>query len=165
MDLLVDGFRQADQNNPKGYFEFEKVKKLPRGDYRWLISAQGKGVKVISALLEFLPDNRQYRVIFMERDIDEILASQKRMLKRTGREAQHPVSDQEMRDSYKEHLAHVKAWLSEKDWIRTIFVSYNDILREPEEVFQQIASFLDKSVNPAAMAEVVEPALYREQNK
>jgi len=92
MLLLVDGIREPDGNNPKGYFEYEPVKKLPKGSFNWLSAAKGKAVKIISALLEFLPEDYQYRVIFMERDIDEILASQKRMLSRARWLKKNPLA-------------------------------------------------------------------------
>jgi len=79
MKLLVDGKRRADENNPKGYYEYELVKQLPKRAHRWLGSAQGKALKIVSALLVYLPEHYRYRVIFVEREMEEILASQKRM--------------------------------------------------------------------------------------
>lgn len=163
MPLLIDGVRAADDNNPKGYYEYERVKKLPGGDTKWLASANGKAVKVISTLLEYLPDNYHYRVIFMERDIDEILASQKRMLDRDGIIEEKPVSDQEMRESYLLHLAEVKSFLQKSPWLQRMTISYNEILREPEEKFNQVAKFLDGTVDPDGMIGIVDRSLYRER--
>ena len=163
MPLLTDEVREADPNNPKGYYEFERVKKLSKGDDAWLDSASGKAVKVISALLEYLPPDYQYQVIFMERNIHEILASQRRMLVRTGKEQQHPVADETIHQSYQNHLSEVKSWLADKDWIDTLYVSYNQILQQPLEEFNRVAKFLEDRVNPRAMAKVVEPSLYREK--
>lgn len=164
MDLLTDGLRRADVNNPKGYYELEIVKKLPKGETDWIESAQGKAIKVISALLKYLPEDYQYRVIFMERDIEEIMASQKRMLERSGKNAQSLISEKEIRQSYIEHIAEVRAWLMDSGWIRAIFISYNDILHNPEQIFREVARFLDNSADPDAMAKVVDCSLYREQN-
>lgn len=163
MPLMTDEVREADPNNPKGYYEFERVKKLSKGDDAWLDSASGKAVKVISALLEYLPPDYQYQVIFMERNIHEILASQRRMLVRTGKEQQHPVADETIQQSYQNHLSEVKSWLADKDWIDTLYVSYNQILQQPLEEFNRVAKFLEDRVNPRAMAKVVEPSLYREK--
>lgn len=164
MSLLVDGKREADGNNPKGYYEYEPVKKLPKGNIDWLPEAKGKAVKIISALLEFLPEDYPYRVIFMERDIEEILASQKRMLKRSGVVEEKPVSDEDMRNYFQAHLHQVKSILAEKDWLKVLFVSYNEVLREPEKEFQRVSEFLDNVVDPAAMTSVVDPELYRERH-
>src|ERR671923_2816349 len=79
IELFTDNLRVADEDNPEGYFEFERVKKLKDGDFAWLPGAQGKAVKVISALLEFLPSEFNYQVIFMRRRMSEILASQRKM--------------------------------------------------------------------------------------
>lgn len=163
MDLLTDQVRSADANNPKGYYEFERVKKLPKGDTDWLESAKGKAVKIISALLAYLPDDYRYRIIFMERNIEEILASQQRMLERTGKQDEHPVPDEVLSQSYYDHLQEQKNWLADQDWIQTLYISYNEVLRRPVESFEQIAAFLDQCVDPLEMVKIVDRDLYREQ--
>lgn len=165
MSLLTDHIRGADENNPKGYFEYERVKKLPQGDCDWLRNAQGKAVKVISALLEYLPDIYRYQVVFMERDIDEILASQKRMLERTETQELQPISDEDLRQAYERLEAQVKIWMDEQDWIQTLTVRYNFVLSNPQKEFLKVANFMGQSLDVASMVEVVDPTLYREQNK
>jgi hypothetical protein len=163
MTLITDQIRSPDANNPKGYYEFERVKRLPKGDLDWLKSAQGKAVKIISALLAYLPDDYRYRIIFMERNIEEVLASQQRMLERTGKQDEHPVPDEVLSQSYYDHLQEQKNWLADQDWIRTLYISYNEVLRRPEESFEQIAAFLDQRVDPLEMVKIVDRDLYREQ--
>lgn len=163
MPLLVDGIREPDMNNPKGYFEFERVKKLPVGDTEWLISAEGKAVKIISALLEYLPETYPYRIVFMEREIDEILQSQKRMLSQSGKDRGAPVPDENLRQHFLAHLEEVKSFLHKSDALKVITISYNDVLRNPESEFKRVAQFLDNVVDPALMVEVVDPDLYREK--
>lgn len=163
MVLLTDHIRLADANNPKGYFEYEPVKKLPKGETGWLRQACGKAVKIISALIEFLPDRYHYKIIFMEREMDEILASQERMLVRYGKENQANAKDEHIQKSYEEHLTKLKLWLKEKNRMQTYFISYNDILRQPLTRFKQVASFLDHRVDPNAMAKVVDANLYCER--
>jgi hypothetical protein len=163
LPLLVDGIRTADANNPKGYYEFEPVKRLAKGDTDWLTSAPGKAVKIISALLEFLPEKYMYRIIFMERDIDEILSSQKRMLARNGVVEEKPVSDEDLSGSYENHLREVKSFLEKQKTMQTLYLGYNDVLQHPSEVFEGVARFLDRSLDTAKMAYVVDPALYRER--
>jgi len=165
MPVLVDNIRKADQNNPKGYLELERVKKLPKGDYDWLAIAQGKAVKIISALLTYLPECYQYKVIFLERDMDEILSSQQRMLERTNKIDEDNQSDEMLRQSYQEHIKEISTWLEDQDWLQTLYVSYNEILRQPDIEFQKIAVFLDQLVDPQMMAQVVDPELYREKHK
>ena len=164
MPLLVDHIRTADANNPKGYYEFERVKQLPKGDTAWLRSAQGKAVKIISALLAFLPKKYEYKVIFMERDMDEILASQSRMLERNGTQPERAVSNDEIRQSYQEHLKKVHTLLMDEDWLHPHYVSYNDILEQPELEFRKVADFLDIGLDPERMAQTVDQKLYREKS-
>ena len=163
LPLFTDQIRKADANNPKGYYEFERVKKLPKGDFEWLKDARGKAVKVISALLTFLPKEYSYRVIFMERNLDEILASQARMLERIGKGDQHHVSEDELKRSYQEHLEEIHAWLNAQECIETLVVSYNNILRYPSDTLRQVAEFLDERVSVEAMTQVVDGTLYRER--
>mgnify|MGYP001814252456 FL=1 len=92
---MTDNIRTADDDNPKGYYEYERVKKMPDGDVAWVKDAQGKAVKVIAALLEYLPDDYIYKVLFMRRSMDEILASQKQMLIRSGKPTDE-ISDEKL---------------------------------------------------------------------
>jgi hypothetical protein len=164
MPLLTDGLRQADPNNPKGYYEYEVVKKLPKGQTGWLLSAHGKAVKVISALLGYLPEDFEYRVIFMERDLDEILASQKHMLERSEKNEAEPIEDAQLRKDYQEHLESVKIWLNKQDWIKVLTISYNQVLCDPLAAFEEVDAFLAPTLDLDAMAQIVDPGLYREKN-
>ena len=164
LPLLTDGLREADPNNPKGYFEYEPVKKLPKGQTNWLLSADGKAVKVISALLSYLPEDFRYQVIFMERDLDEILASQRRMLERSDKKDTQPIDDAQLRKDYQAHLENVKDWLRSQDWLSVLFISYNQVLRDPMAAFQKVGAFIEIDLDMEAMARVVDPTLYREQN-
>lgn len=163
MELLIDHIRTADANNPKGYYEFERVKQLPKSDYSWLRKARGKGVKIISALLEFLPEKFNYKVIFMQREMNEILSSQARMLERSGKENEHPVSDEAIRHSYQEHLNKVTNYLAAGDWFQTLYVSYNDILAQPDLEFKKVVDFLGVGLDLEKMTKMVDPNLYREK--
>ena len=165
MPLVVDDLRQADANNPKGYYEFERVKKLPKGDTVWLATAPGKAVKIISALLEYLPSGYKYRVVFMQRNLGEVMASQQRMLIRNGKDLGYTDDGKDLYQSYHDHLTKVRRWLEENRKIETLFVSYNDVLSDPLRQFQKVADFLDHKVDPVAMSKVVDPKLYREKSK
>ena len=108
--IVSDSIRNADEDNPNGYFEFEPVKQLSEGQNEWLAEADRKVVKIVSALLEYLPAGHRYRIIFMERDIKEILSSQRKMLGRRNEESK--ISDAEMEDQFQKHLAGIKYWLA-----------------------------------------------------
>ncbi len=159
---LTDNLRTADEDNPKGYFEFERVKKMPDGDISWVEDAQGKAVKVISALLEHLPPAYTYRVLFMQRKVDEILASQEQMLVRSGKPTDQ-VSDEQLAEMYGKHLVKVKAWLDEQTNFSVNYLDYNAMLADPTKYARQINQFLDNSLNPQEMAGVVDPNLYRQR--
>src|SRR5689334_7039557 len=110
LETVTDSLRTADDDNPNGYFEFEAVKEMTDGNTGWLKDAGGKVVKVISALLEHLPAGHRYKVIFMERPLQEVLKSQQKML--LNRDENSSISDAEMQDQFTKHLAAVKFWLA-----------------------------------------------------
>ncbi len=156
---LTDKERKADDDNPKGYYEFERVKKLP-DDTVWLSEAEGKAVKVISQLLKHLPDHYEYRVIFMQRNLDEILASQKKMLVRRG-EDPNKVSDEELAGLFAKHLQQVMAWLQTQTNVKTLFVNYAEMLSYPLDNVEKVNRFFGGKLDSQAMVEVVDPTLYR----
>jgi hypothetical protein len=159
---LTDETREADKDNPKGYYELERVKKLDEGDTAWVEEAQGKSVKVISALLKHLPQGYTYKVIFMRRKIEEILASQRQMLIRRG-EPTDSVSDEELTELFGKHLAHIQAWIDEKPNVEAIYVSYNDVMEKPLEQSERINQFLGDTLDVEKMVGVVDQALYRQR--
>jgi hypothetical protein len=161
-NILTDNFRTADENNPGGYYEFERVKKLKEGDFDWLPLARGKVVKIISALLEFLPNRYQYKIIFMSRDMDEILASQKRMMVRNGK-PDDQISDEKLAEVYEKHLKKVEAWLERQPNMSILYVSYNHILQNPQPSLSQINQFLGGNLNVKAMLQEIDHKLYRER--
>jgi hypothetical protein len=160
LPVLTDGIRQADEDNPEGYYEFERVKALPKGDHAWLAEAQGKAVKVIAALLEYLPPGYTYRVIFMHRRMEEILASQRKMLQRRGEDADR-VSDEEMARLFQKHLQRVRAWLATQPNVAVLDVDYNRLLADPWPYAEQINRFLGGGLDVARMVQAVNLNLYR----
>ncbi len=157
---ITDNIRTADEDNPKGYYEFERVKQMDKGDIDWVPDARGKSVKVISALLKYLPNDEQYRVVFQRRNIDEILASQRKMLIRRG-EDPDKVDDAEMTALFNKHLRQTEKWLADQANMQVLYVHYSDVLANPEPNAIKINQFLGGALNVEAMAEVVDPHLYR----
>ncbi len=161
MPVLIDDVRKADTDNPKGYYEFEQVKQLEHNQ-DWLIDAQGKAVKIISALLKHLPPDYTYQVIFMQRAIEEILASQRQMLIRRE-EPTDRVSDNKMGDLFRQHLRQVKAWLRNRPHIEVLYVDYHTVLEHPEEQAKRINQFLANHLDEQKMAAIVDRSLYRQR--
>ncbi len=162
LPIVTDELRRADDDNPKGYFELEVVRQLKQGNSAWLEDANGKAVKVISALLEYLPREYQYKVIFMERESKETLASQKKMLSHRGETSK--LSDEEMERQFHEHLAAVKPWLIRQPNMEVLYVKYNALMAQPEPFCEQIAGFLDLPLNQARMLAVPDKQLYRNRS-
>jgi hypothetical protein len=160
LEPLTDHERGPDADNPEGYYEYEPVKRLEHGDTGWIDEAQGKAVKVISALLEHLPDDHEYRVIVMRRELDEVLASQRRMLERRG-EGSDAVDEAELKEQFEEHLRRVEAWARNQDNVEFISANYNEIFDAPRRELERIEAFLDASLDVDAMCEGVDPSLYR----
>lgn len=159
LDLLVDDVRIADADNPKGYYEYQPVMNLEHSGGAWLNRARGKGVKVISHLLRFLPSTNNYKVILMRRDIGEVLLSQARMLERRG---ESPGAE----DSRMSRLLEADLWRAEYQLrVNTHFdymvVDHRDVLNQPLRQANVMNEFLGGGLKQESMAEVVDPKLYR----
>ena len=163
MSALSDGERRADTDNPRGYLEWERIKQLPN-DPGCIAEGEGKVVKVISRLLLSLPDGHEYRVIFMQRPLPEVLASQDEMLRRRGtyKEGTDPAM---IAGAFERHLREVYAWLESKPHVKNLRVPYHDALSRPKETAQQLAQFLRVELNVDAMVQQVDASLYRNRSK
>ena len=160
LPVLTDSVREPDHSNPNGYYEFERVKELENGsDPLWLAEAGGKAVKIISFLLTYLPETYEYKVLFMHRDLGEVIASQNRMLDQRG--AARGISDHDTRLLYEQHLLQVDRFLANRRCFSTLRLSYNETLASPRQQTAHINTFLGGSLDELRMAAVADAALYR----
>jgi hypothetical protein len=159
---LTDGERQADTDNLRGYYELERVKQLPRGDYGWLEEARGRAVKVISTLLMHLPSTYPYRVIFMRRSMGEILASQRKMLEHRQEDPDR-LSEAQLAAMYEKVLADADRWMRERQNVEHLYADFNEIVRDPARLVDEVRAFLGLPLDREKMLQVVEPALYRQR--
>ncbi|MFO0919255.1 MAG: sulfotransferase domain-containing protein [Planctomycetaceae bacterium] len=158
--VLADEQRPADADNPKGYLEFDKVRALER-DASWMADAEGKAVKIISFLLPRLPSGFAYRIIFLRRDLEEVIRSQEVMLQRRG---QPPGPDaQVMKSHFERHLKTIDNWLASHPEISVLNCAYADLIGDPQAGTAAIAQFLDCGLDIAKMRQTVDPALYRQR--
>lgn len=161
MQIVADHLRAADEDNPKGYYEFEAVKQIET-DKTWLPKAQGKVVKMISELLRHLPREYEYRVVFMRRKLEETLASQKQMLVRRGQPTDL-VSNEKLAELFQRHLERTFAWLAQQPNFATLYVEYAEALQNPATPAERINAFLGNTLDVAKMIEVVDQTLYRQR--
>jgi len=160
--ILADGERKADIENPRGYYEWEPAKLLPKQP-ELIQAAQGKAVKIISQLLFALPDAYQYRIVFMERPLVEVLASQTEMIRRTGTAAPN-VPPTVMTAALQAHLQQVRSWLAIQKNISARFVKFADVINDPQTIASDLQSFLDRPLDIATMAARVDESLYRQRS-
>jgi hypothetical protein len=160
---LSDGERTADVDNPRGYLEWERIKTLPK-DPGCIAEGEGKVVKVISQLLLSLPPNHEYRVVFMQRPLPEVLTSQDQMLKRRGT-FKEGANQAVISAAFEKHLRDVYAWLDGKPYVKALRVAYHEALNQPEEIAEKLAAFLELPLNVEVMAQQVDASLYRNRAK
>lgn len=156
---LIDNIREADIDNPNGYYEFEPVKKT-KEDASWLNDAGGKVVKMVYKLLFDLPDDHFYRVVFIRRDLEETIASQNKMLERQGISVPSGADDQ-MRQLFVGELARADKWLQEQPNVRFVYVSYNEVLNNPGPEVLRINELFNGMLDTEAMEATVDRKLYR----
>jgi hypothetical protein len=162
MPLLTDARREADEDNPRGYFEFEAVKKI-RQDSSWLRDAEGKTVKIIHALLRNLPPQHEYRIIMMNRDLREVIASQRSMLQRLGHQGAQ-VSDDKLLQFFQRDLDDVREWVMRQPNIQVLGIEHRDCLLRTHEVAATVNSFVGGFLDERRMAGCVELGLYRHRS-
>jgi hypothetical protein len=155
--VVTDHIRRADQDNPRGYYEYERVKRI-KEDVSWLPESRGKAFKMVSQLLYELPASERYGIIFMERDLDEMLISQEKMLARLNKPSAPRAA---IERAFREHLRKVRGWLAGQANIEVLSVSYNNLVERPEEEAERVSAFLGGNADKESMSKTVDPLLYR----
>ena len=172
--IVTDGKRTADESNPKGYFEFEPVMRLHEDpDKRWLVEARGKAVKIISFLLASLPETHNYKVIFMHRDLYEVMASQSKMLEQRGEpkggeadaDANANPNDDALMASYEKDVEKTKRLLARRSCFDLLDVDYKAVLDNAAGAAERIGAFVGGGLDTGAMAAVVDRQLYRNRHR
>ncbi|MEX2271257.1 MAG: sulfotransferase [Vicinamibacterales bacterium] len=160
LPVWTDGIRAADDQNPNGYYELERIKDLDKPiDKRWLREGRGRAVKVISSLLEHLPAGNHYQVIFMNRDLTEVLQSQGKMLAQRGEGHDH-ARDAALEAAYAAHLRQIASLLAHDTRFTAIRVAYADVVADPAAVATRIQAFLGTDLDTERMAAAVDGRLY-----
>lgn len=163
MDILSDNIRAADADNPGGYYEYERVKKI-KEDPVFLENARGKAVKIISELLLHVPPRYPANVIFMRRSMEEVLASQRTMLARRGKPVDG-IDEQTLAALFQKHIQQVESWIARQSHIQVLYISYNDLLEYPTSHIERITEFLPSPLDMQAMAHKIDQSLYRQRSK
>ncbi len=163
--VQTDGLREADTDNPRGYFEFEPVKQLHR-DAEWLKEAEGKAVKIVAPLLSHLPEGLPCHVIFIERQLDEVLASQGQMLGRRGESvSDSPGRRDRLKDQYARSVHKIKEFLARRPRTRVLLLNHANVILDPEAAATTINTFLGGTLTTAAMIDEVNPSLHRNRGE
>ncbi len=162
LEILTDNVRRPNEDNPRGYYEYEPVKCLGKNN-AWLDKAEGKAVKIVSPLLYELPLEHVYRILFMQRPLDQILASQAQMLNRSGKVRE--VQDGAMKQHFHQHLAGLHGWLAKQGNMQILRCPYPSIIQSPIKWAEKIQKFLDIDLYVPGMARVAEPSLQRQKHK
>ena len=162
--VITDGTRKAGQDNPRGYFEDDRVMNLHKNgvDQCWLLDVRGCAIKIIAFLLKDLPDTNNYKVIFMQRDLNEVLASQRKMLERRGEP--HETSDERMLELWEDQLWRAKYLLSRAPQFTWIEVAYRDAINDPIGQARRISDFLGGGLDIEKMSGSVDAKLYRNRS-
>jgi hypothetical protein len=161
LSVLTDGERKADADNPRGYYEWEPVKRLAR-EPQAIAQAEGKAVKVISSLLRTLPSDREYKVLFLHRPMEEVVASQAAMIRRLGA-APSALSASAMAAALNAHLKQVEAWVARQTHMAASMIAFHDLIGAPGRESERMKAFLELDLDAAAMSAQVDPALHRQR--
>ena len=164
LPAFTDGLRESDASNPRGYFEHDRVRRLAT-DSEWVSDADGHAVKIVVPLAVHLPVGPQYLLVLMERDLDEIISSQEAMLGRSGKAT--PTEAAVLRPAYRRFVRATEEWADGQANVSLLRLAYSDVLQDPMSAAERMAAFAGSDaqpLDPRAMAQIVEPALYRERS-
>ena len=165
MEILSDSERAADIDNPKGYFEYERIKDLEKeNDKSYVREGRGKVLKVISFLIKDLPDDNDYSVIFMRRDLDEVLASQNKMIHRLGT-TDTTATEAAMKEAYRNDIVRTRLLCRSRPNFELIEIGYKPTIEDPAATARSVNTFVGGHLNEAAMREAVDGSLYRNRGK
>jgi hypothetical protein len=162
ISALTDGIREKDVDNPKGYYEFEAVKKT-KTDPSWVKEAEGKVVKMVYSLLYDLPDDHEYRVVFLQREMKEVLASQRKMLERTGKKGAS-VGDKKLSELFKAQLEKFHKWIADKNNFSIVLIDYKNMIKAPAEQAEKVDELLGNILDKDGFVSAVDPSLYRNRS-
>jgi hypothetical protein len=161
LPVITDKIRAADPDNPLGYYEFEPVKHMM--EYTtWLYDAYNKAVKIIYRLLYYLPPDHRYKIIFMRRDLIEVIASQNEMLRRSGRVGGNLPGDRLAR-AFQDDLYDLDRWLTGQDNFTVLNVSHRDVLYESRNTVTEVQQFLGYPLALEGMIKVIDRSLHRQR--
>jgi hypothetical protein len=156
---LTDEIRHPDADNPRGYFEWERTKQLAANPGA-IAEAEGKVVKVISSLLMHLPQNHEYRIVFLRRPLAQVVASQAKMIHRLGNGGPR-ASAGAMQGALETHLRAVTVWLGERSSMAIHWVDYPSLISNPLKHAGEVAAFLGGTLCVERMIAQVDPLLFR----
>ncbi len=157
MKVVTDNIRKANEDNPHGYYEYERVKKI-KEDTAWLKETRGKAFKMISQLLYDLPSNENYKIIFMNRKMNEILASQSKMLERMGSN-KGGKKKEKMGKFFDKHLCEIKDWIESRKCMAVLYIDYNDFLVNSDEHIKTLNRFLNYKLNEKKAIKVIDKSI------
>lgn len=159
IDLFTDNKRSPDQSNPRGYFEHELVKTIEY-DTSWIKKVEGKAIKIVSPLLVYLPNNYNYKIIFMDRVLDEIVQSQEKMLLVNG--VPNPQIEPEViKQIFIKDLKQAWSWIRELSHSESLEISHSKLLKKPESELEKVNGFLNIKVDLENTLKVIDKKLYR----
>lgn len=158
---LTDQLRTADIDNQQGYYEYEPVKFMKDGDLHWMDLAEGKVIKIISHLLAYLPPKYRYKIVFMQRNLVEVVASQNRMLENKGAVASKSTDDEELEHVFAAHIKQIKDWISDQPNVEAVFVEYNLLVQNPAATLKPVEEFLTIALTKPQILAIVDAKYYR----
>ncbi|WP_299226998.1 alkaline phosphatase family protein [uncultured Psychroserpens sp.] len=158
LEVLTDENRKPDASNPKGYFEYDPVMSIHK-DNSWLELAKNKTVKVVAPLLKFLDPQYRYKVVFMNRDLTELVKSQQKMIGKSPDEL--PLK---LFEAYKKQLNQIRIWENKEPNVELIYINYKDVLNDTNLIIDKVMSFICRPLDKDKMKSCIDKSLYRNQN-
>lgn len=154
VDIATDAIRTEDDNNPKGYYELEAVKGIVKNN-AFLKDLDGKTIKIVAPLVTFIDLSLEYRVVFMIRDLDEVVQSQEKMV---GKDQQD--QKEKFKTMYAMHIEKSRQFLNSHN-IPFIEIQHRELLQNPELSLKRLIDFCGWETPLEELKSVIDHSLYR----
>ena len=158
LEIATDKVRGPDHCNPQGYYEIDNIVNKLKHEPDLIFEYSGKVLKVIHYGLEYLPKG-EYKIVYIERDLDEVMASMDKMI---GQTDNHRESTKK---AFQKLGEDVKKLIAQRDDMNVLYISHRTLLTEPKIEIERMINFLDlDSSKMDDMLNAIDKTLYRNKN-
>ncbi len=168
ISLLYDSERLPDEFNPYGYYEHQIIHNLAKtSDISCLQQYKGYAVKIISPILVKLTITFPARIIYIKRDLQEVIVSQQKMSYKNKllNISSLSLDQKKLLNIFEKHTQQMMSFILHNPNLKLLEVNFSEVFSHSENIINSIDKFLDGNLERTGMKSVIKPELYRNKVK